>query len=213
MVAPPRPAASRNLRPSPSSTAAIAARPAGVRSPPARSALDQAPNRRSRRRLCASTLPKSAWLCTRASAKLSSGSAPGRNARNGSQAGDSRRRRGMMPALSSEDLPAPEDPRITNGRKSLSARTERNFFKRLRDLPATAIEQRSVGILVAEGRKAREWCWTQLYIDCECVRVEADPPRGLRRLANRYPAYLRSVGRGRDRAGPLQSMQAATSNP
>jgi hypothetical protein len=40
----------------------------------------------------------------------------------GSQAGASRRRRGMMPALRSDDLPAPDAPKITNGRRSPLAR-------------------------------------------------------------------------------------------
>ena len=62
---------------------------------------------------CASDCLPSARVRTIASAKLSRGSPPGRNARSGSYAGASRRSRGMTPAFRNEDLPEPDAPRIT----------------------------------------------------------------------------------------------------
>ena len=47
-------------------------------------------------------------------------------------------------------------------------------FQRLRDLAAAAIEQRGVGIVVAERGEARERHRTQLAVDRERFRVEAD---------------------------------------
>src|ERR1700716_3131282 len=62
------------------------------------------------------------------------------------------------------------------------------LFERVRDLPAATVEQRGVGIVVAERGEAGERRRTQLAIDREGLRVEADPADGTGRAQTELEA-------------------------
>ena len=103
----------------------------------------------------------------------------------------------MIPALRSDDFPAPDAPKITNGLQLAFGAHLAQLFQRLRDLAAAAIEQRGVGIVVAERGEAGERHRTQLAVDREGFRVEAD--------ATERAGFAQSnPSAGRQHSGPLR---------
>ena len=72
------------------------------------------------------------------------------------------------------------------------------LFQRLRDLAAAAVEQRGVGVIVAERGEARERRRTQLAVDLESFGIEANATE----RAGGAQSSLQAAAR---RSGPLRS--------